>query len=99
MYVTSLWFTPNEQVSYQRLDFNLGVVVETATYQSNGAGYLELFFDTSGWKPDHYHLIFKGKSSQVEYCGHFDLVPPGGAPSLDGDSPYLDSDKPHGVWE
>jgi hypothetical protein len=74
LYTISLWFYPNERVRYDILNFNLAQVVGNGEGIANGAGYLDLTFDTSSWTPDHYHLIFYGQSSDVVYCGHFDLV-------------------------
>lgn len=74
LYTTSLWFYPNEQVKYEIVILNTGEVSGNGEAVANGAGYLDLTFNTVSWIPDHYHLIFKGQSSGVVYCGHFDLI-------------------------
>lgn len=74
VYNIDLWFSPNESIKYERLDFNLGEIVETRTLSANSSGYVSFAADTSSWTPDHYHLIFTGKSSGTPHCGHFDLV-------------------------
>lgn len=75
IYTIALWFYPNERVTFRRQDFNLGQIVETATLAANGEGYVHLTLETGGWTPaHHYHLLFKGQSSGVEYCGHLDEV-------------------------
>lgn len=82
IYTTALWFYPAERVLLQVQDFNLGQVFIQQKYVANSQGYLELASDTSSWTTEHhYHFIFKGESSGVEYCGHFDLPLPGGAPA------------------
>lgn len=74
VFVTSLWFYPNEGVSLRVDDFNKALTTETHHYTANSSGYLEVSLDTSGWVQDHYHLLFDGDKSGVEYCGHFDLA-------------------------
>lgn len=74
VFTTSLWFYPNEGVSLTVVDFNKGLPTETHHYTANSSGYLEVSLDTSGWVQDHYHLLFDGDKSGVEYCGHFDLA-------------------------
>lgn len=84
IYLTALWFYPGEKVKLEVQDFNLGTVFKTGTYTANGAGLLDLAFDTSSWtKAHHYHLWFTGQSSGAKYCGHFDLPLDNGAPRLD----------------
>ena len=74
IYNIALWYTPNEQIRYERMDFNLAQVVETATLNANSSGYISLTVNTGAWTPDHhYHLIFTGKSSGAVHCGHFDV--------------------------
>ena len=74
MYNIALWYYPNESISYERLDFNIPQVVENKTLYANSEGYVEYAADTSSWTPNHhYHLIFTGSSSGVQYCGHFDI--------------------------
>lgn len=74
IYNLPLWYTPNEQIKYERMDFNLATIVETGTLATNGSGYAWLSVNTAAWTPDHhYHLIFTGKSSGTVHCGHFDV--------------------------
>lgn len=74
IYNIALWYTPNEPLQYQRMDFNLATVVESATLSANSSGYIALTVNTASWTPDHhYHLIFKGKQSGAQHCGHFDV--------------------------
>lgn len=74
----TLWFYPNEAVSYIIKDFNLDKNIQTGTLQANSQGFLTATFDTSSWVTDHYHFIFDGKTSKVNYCGHFQLFSDGG---------------------
>jgi hypothetical protein len=74
VYNIALWYYPNERITYQRVNFNLGQVVETRTLVANNQGYVSFTADTTGWVPDHYHLLFTGQSSNVLWCGHFDVV-------------------------
>lgn len=74
IYNIPLWYTPNEQVKYERMDFNLAQIVETGTLTANSSGYVWFSVNTGAWTPDHhYHLIFTGKSSGTVHCGHFDV--------------------------
>ena len=74
VFTTSLWFYPNEGVSLRVQDFNKAQITQTAHFTANSNGYLEVSLDTSAWVQDHYHLLFNGDKSGVEYCGHFDLA-------------------------
>lgn len=74
VYNIALWYYPNENISYSRLDFNAAQVVEQHTLQANSDGYVSYNVDTTNWTPNHhYHLIFEGQSSGVLWCGHFDV--------------------------
>ena len=78
MATVTLWFYPNEGVSFRLIDFNLAKIVQTGSYQANSEGFLTMSLDTSSWVTDHYHLLFNGQTSKIEYCGHFQLFSDGG---------------------
>jgi len=92
VYNIALWYYPNEKITHKRLDFNTTQIVETKTLTANGEGYVDYSVNTAAWTPDHhYHLIFEGQSSDVTYCGHFDIQSAASASELQA-LPHTDAD-------
>lgn len=93
MYHIGLWFTPNEKINFSRLDFNLGTIVQTGTLYANSSGYVNYNVNTGSWTvPHHYHMIFKGATSGIERCGHFDLTPNTAPESHEIHEPHTDAE-------